>query len=263
MLTHASNYTVRVRVTPDLMAIFERHRLHTAQRHRRRWAIGDILSVSPAARIEPYSHILLGDVVPMALGAFSYSWGKLEVTTKIGRYSSIAPSVSQLGLGHPTGWISSSPFSHNPQPLGGFNDYLDDIGVSEFRLHRFDQGSAPVEIGHDVWIGEAALIKAGITIGHGAIVAARAIVTRDVPPYAIVGGAPGRLIRYRFSETVIERLVAARWWRFGPEIVQPLDVRNPEIFLDRFEQALADGIPALDLPILTGEEIIGAGEPAR
>jgi acetyltransferase-like isoleucine patch superfamily enzyme len=260
MLIHASSKAVRVRITPSLIALLAGHRVHSAQRSRQRWAVGDQLSIAPDARIEGYSHILEYNVLPAAIGAFSYAWGRLEPTLRIGRYSSIAPAVSQLGLGHPTDWISSSPFSHNPQPLGGFADYLRDIGAKAFPLHGFDQGSAPVEIGNDVWIGEGALLKAGVTIEDGAIVAARAIVTHDVPPYAIVGGSPARLIRYRFSDVIIARLRAAQWWRFGPDIIQPLDVRDPEGFLDRFEQALADGITPFDPPVLTGQDIIAAGE---
>jgi acetyltransferase-like isoleucine patch superfamily enzyme len=260
MLIHASNKAVRVRVTADLIELLARHRVHSAQRSRRRWAVGDQLSIYPEARIEPYSHILEGMTLPAAIGAFSYTWGRIEPTMRIGRYSSMAPLVSQLGMGHPTDWVSSSPFSHNPQPLGGFAEYLRDIGAKEFRLHGFDQGSEPVEIGNDVWIGEGATLKAGVMIGDGAIVAARAIVTHDVPAYAIVGGSPARLIRYRFSDAMIARLRAAQWWRFGPDIIQPLDVRDPEGFLDRFERALADGITPFDPPALTGQDIIAAGE---
>lgn len=260
MLIHASNLAVPVRVTEALLDIFARHRLHSGQRGYKRWKVGDRLSVTPDARIEPYSHVLAGGVLPNALGAFSYSWGQLEPATRIGRYCSIAPEVAQLGLGHPTDWVSSSPFSHNPQPLAGFAEYFADIGITRFLLKSFDQGSEPIEVGNDVWIGQGAIIKAGVAIGDGAIVAARAVVTRDVPPYAIVGGVPARLIRYRFGEQVRERLQKVQWWRFGPEVVQSLDVTDPEVFLDRFEHALAGGLKPLDLPSLTGEEIIAAGE---
>lgn len=261
MLKISIDETVKVRITPDLSALFDRHCLHTDQRRRKRWKVGDKLLVSKHALIEPYSHIMSGMTVPTALGAFSYTFGQVEPTLRVGRYCSIAHSVSQLGMGHPTDWVSSSPFSHNPQPLGGFQDYLLKNGVHRFELHDFDKGSAPIEIGNDVWIGEGALLKPGVTIGDGAIVAARAIVTHDVPPYAIVGGSPARLIRYRFAEELVERIKGAEWWRFGPDVLQPLDVRDPEAFVDRFEQALADGAKPLDLPVLTGQEIISAGEP--
>ena len=67
-------------------------------------------------------------------------------------------------------------------------------------------------MGHDVWVGHGAIILPGRTIGTGAIVAAGAVVTRDVPPYAIVGGVPAQVIKWRFPEDVAERLVALSWW---------------------------------------------------
>jgi len=263
MLKLSTDGATRVRVTPDLLQLLDRHNVHTDQRSRKRWKLGDQLMVSRDARIEPYSHILYGMVVPSAIGAFSYTCGEIEPTLRVGRYCSIANSVAQLGRGHPTDWVTSSPFSHNPQPLGGFADYLVNAGVKRFDLHDFDLGSAPIEIGNDVWIGEGALLKPGVRIGDGAIVAARAIVTRDVPPYAIVGGSPARVLRYRFPESLIERLHALQWWNYGPDVLQPLDVRDPQGFADRFEQAVVDGARPLDLPVLAGQDIIAAGEAVR
>lgn len=260
MLKLPTDGAVRVRVTPELLALFDRHHLHTAQRNRKRWGLGDQLMVHPDARIEAYAHILFGMTFPMAMGAFSYTCGQIKPNLRIGRYCSIANNVDQLGGGHPTDWVTSSPFTHNPQPMGAFAEYLTDIGVTRFNLYDFDQGSAPIEIGNDVWIGEHARLKPGIKIGDGAIVATRAIVTHDVPPYAIVGGMPGRVIRYRFPEDVIERIRATSWWRYGPEVIQPLDPRDPVGFADRFDRAVADGATPLDLTAMTGREIIAAGE---
>ena len=67
-------------------------------------------------------------------------------------------------------------------------------------------------IGHDVWLGSGAIVLSGVTIGHGAVVAAHAVVTRDVPPYAIVGGNPAKVIRYRFDEETVAALLEAPWW---------------------------------------------------
>lgn len=74
-----------------------------------------------------------------------------------------------------------------------------------------------IVVGNDVWIGYEAVILAGVTIGDGAIVAARAVVTKDVPPYTIVGGVPARPIRRRFSQPEIDRLLALRWWDWPAE----------------------------------------------
>lgn len=260
MLKLPTDGAVRVRVTPEMLALFDRHHLHTAQRNRKRWVLGDQLLVRPDARIEPYAHILFGMTLPLEMGAFSYTCGQIKPNIRIGRYCSLANSVAQLGDGHPVDWVTSSPFTHNPQPLGGFADYLRGVGATPFSLYDFDQGSAPIEIGNDVWIGENALLKPGIKIGDGAIVATRAIVTHDVPPYAIVGGIPAQVIRYRFPEDVVERIHATQWWRYGLEVIQRLDPRDPAGFADRFEQAVSDGAMPLDLPALTGREIIAAGE---
>ena len=74
-----------------------------------------------------------------------------------------------------------------------------------------------IVIGNDVWIGYEAVILSGVTIGHGAVIAARSVVTRDVPPYAIVGGVPARLIRRRFEPETIDALLELRWWDWPPE----------------------------------------------
>lgn len=260
MLKLPTDGAVRVRVTAELLALLDQHHLHTAQRSRKRWVLGDQLMVRPEARIEPYTHILFGTTFPLTMGAFSYACGQIKPNLQIGRYCSMANNVGQLGDGHPTDWVTSSPFTHNPQPLGGFAAYLQGAGATPFHLYDFDQGSATIEIGNDVWIGEHALLKPGIKIGDGAIIATRAIVTHDIPPYAIVGGIPARVIRYRFPEDVVERIHATQWWRYGPEVIQRLDPRDPAAFADRFERALADGAKPLNLNVLTGREIIAAGE---
>ena len=74
-----------------------------------------------------------------------------------------------------------------------------------------------IVIGNDVWIGYEAVILAGVTIGDGAVIGARALVTKDVPPYTIVGGVPAKPIRKRFSDGVIERLLALKWWDWPPQ----------------------------------------------
>lgn len=74
-----------------------------------------------------------------------------------------------------------------------------------------------IVIGNDVWIGYEAVILAGVTIGDGAIIGARAVVTKDVPPYTIVGGVPAKFIRKRFSDDTINELLSMRWWDLPPE----------------------------------------------
>ena len=91
-------------------------------------------------------------------------------------------------------------------------------------------------IGHDVWIGANALILPEVTIGDGAVIAAGAVVTRDVPPYAIVGGVPARVIRYRFSPEMIDAFLEIKWWDWPLEkIKENFDLfYHPELFCKAF-----------------------------
>jgi acetyltransferase-like isoleucine patch superfamily enzyme len=72
----------------------------------------------------------------------------------------------------------------------------------------------PVVIGNDVWIGTQSVILTGVTIGDGAVIAANSVVSKDVPPYAIVGGTPAKVLKYRFSNEVIEKLLELKWWNW-------------------------------------------------
>ena len=86
-------------------------------------------------------------------------------------------------------------------------------------------------IGHDVWIGHHAMIMAGVNVGTGAVVATRAVVTRDVPPYAVVAGSPAKIVRYRYPPEMIERLLASAWWDRDPQQLKKLPLNDPQACL--------------------------------
>ena len=94
---------------------------------------------------------------------------------------------------------------------------FEEWGLDMARIPEAWDNKGDIVVGSDVWIGYEAVILAGVTIGDGAIVAARAVVTQDVPPYTIVGGVPARPIRKRFSDQEIERLLTLRWWDWPAE----------------------------------------------
>ncbi len=223
------------------------------------WALGSEYFLGEGTILEPYSHVLAGNIFPREIGAFSYSFSRGDVHLRIGRYCSIALNVVLMGSSHPDSWVSSHPFSHNPGPIAGVRTYLGDVNAERFILEPFERGDHFVHIGHDVWIGDQAMIKRGVRIGHGAIIGARAVVTKDVPPYAIMGGVPAKVIRYRFTEDVIERLLASQWWRYGPDVLQARDIRDPERFLDRLiNQEDRGEIKPMDLTPLKGEALLEA-----
>lgn len=248
-----------VRITPALLDLLAEHRVRTAAKGER-WKVGDVLRVHSAAIVEPYCLLSAGWTIPGAMLSFSYSMSEPDVGMRIGRYSSIAEGVAAMGPPHPIEWASSSPFSYFSNPRRPFAEFFEDRGTPEPELLDFDHGTLRIAIGHDVWIGAHVTIRQGVQIGQGAVIGTRSVVTRDVPPYAVVAGVPARIIRYRFPDAMIERLLGSNWWRFTPDQLRPLDIRNPAQFVDQLEQRVANGMRPPQLAPLTGDSIAAAGE---
>lgn len=122
-----------------------------------------------------------------------------DAELRMGAWCSVAAGVKvMLGGEHRPDWVTTYPF--NPE-YPGFE-----------HLTGHPRSKGDVVIGNDVWIGREAMILSGVTIGDGAVIGARALVTRDVPPYGIVAGNPAKLVRKRFDDVLIERLLRLRWW---------------------------------------------------
>ena len=153
------------------------------------------------------AHLITRKPAQFSIGDFTYGRPKVRfpesgAALAIGRYGSIADGVELLlGGNHRTDWVTTYPFPALP---GLWPEAAGNTGFSGTR--------GDISIGHDVWIGSQAMILSGVTIGHGAVIAARSVVTRDVPPYAIVAGNPARQIRLRFDEATIAGLIASAWW---------------------------------------------------
>lgn len=134
----------------------------------------------------------------------------------IGKFCSIACGVKFLfnSANHTIKSLSTYPF-----PLF-FDEW--DLDVNNVTSSWDNKGD--IVIGNDVWIGYEAVIFAGVSIGDGAIIGSRAVVTKDVPPYAIVGGVPARLIRERFSKETVSSLLEIKWWNWSKErIIKNID----------------------------------------
>lgn len=154
-------------------------------------------------RIKNQRKSKFGDGV--TVGAHTYGVGPDTVClqkdsdhVRIGKYCSIANGVYIMGSGnHNYKGVSTFPFTARILNKGNNKD---------------SYGKGPVVIGNDVWVGHNAIILSGVTIGDGAVVAAGGVVVNNVPPYSIVGGVPAKVIKYRFSEEIINELLAIKWW---------------------------------------------------
>jgi phosphonate metabolism protein (transferase hexapeptide repeat family) len=170
----------------------------------------------------------------VAMDDYSYVVNDAQITyTKIGKFCSIA-AMTRINPGnHPMQRASQAHFTYRASAY--FPEEQDEAEFFEWRRgHR-------VEISHDVWIGHGAIVLPGRNVGTGAVIAAGAIVTKDVPAYTIVAGNPARIIRRRFPEAVANRLAELAWWNWDHETLRSAlpDFRKlaVEEFLAKYEPA--------------------------
>lgn len=170
-------------------------------------------------------------IINAEIGDYSYCDRRADIANaRIGKFANIAASVRIGATDHPLKTASLHHFLYRS------GDYWDDAEHdSEFFVRR---ASRTAHIGHDTWIGHAAMIKPEVRIGDGAVVAAGAVVTKDVAPYTIVAGTPARHLRDRQPKHVADRLIALEWWDWDHDRLRAAlpDFRNlaAEEFLDKY-----------------------------
>jgi acetyltransferase-like isoleucine patch superfamily enzyme len=195
---------------------------------------GQNLYYSNNAQIEEYTRIREGNCIAN-MGSFSYTRtvfnpGQID----IGRYCSFAKNIRIFDQDHPMNSFSTSTCVNNATAL----QYK---GVSEKFPNKFKpiKGFFPkqykIVVEDDVWIGDYAALKPGITLHTGCVVATGAVVTKDVPPYAIVGGNPARVLKYRFPDNIIEDLLETQWWKYCFAEFEGIAGDTPiDEFIDKF-----------------------------
>ncbi|MBN4957909.1 CatB-related O-acetyltransferase [Stenotrophomonas sepilia] len=177
----------------------------------------------------------------VSIGRFTYGGATFKLWSagervEVGAFCSFAEDVLIFGGGeHRVDWVTTHPLriAFN-SPGAGQDGHPHSKGVTR--------------IGNDVWIGHGALILSGVTVGHGACIGAGAVVSKDVPPYAIIAGNPGRVVRTRFSELQIERLLQIAWWNWPVERIKQFESLLCSPNIDAFiTAALADPDAAASL----------------
>ncbi len=147
------------------------------------------------------------------MGHHSYMAKDCDLKARVGRFTSIGSNVRSVQYRHPTTYpfATTSPAFYSLLGQCGGDNYAteqsfdESVTVDAARRHA-------VEIGSDCWINSDVLFVSGVKVGDGAVVLAGAVVTRDVPPYAVVAGVPAKVIKYRYDEKDVEWLLRVRWW---------------------------------------------------
>ena len=224
---------VRLRMTPRLACILSNHRFFFGDKRMDQMPTFEL---DKSAVVEPYSSIFNGSLVH-SIGLYSYSFSELgRFGIRIGRYCSIAGGVYCMGGSHPMDRVTSSNLTfegHQPHHIAAWTDLF---GGKRFGSPFHNTYRAP-QIEHDVWIGDKAQLREGVTLGTGCVIGSAAVVSKDVPPYAVVVGNPAVIKKFRFPHIIIARLLASRWWEYHPRVLFEFGHEDVEGFLSKFEAA--------------------------
>lgn len=206
-------------LTPNFLILFAKKKLQTNRYKKKSLIVREGCDIT---NVNFGFNVYLGQNVNIrnsSIGDFSYiNSGSNVQNTIIGKFSSIGPNVKIVLGNHPVNFISTHPiFYANNKPFKTFTD----------KMHFKEYGN--VEIGNDVWIGQDVIIPGNVKIGDGAIITSKAVVTKDVEPYSIVGGVPAKHIKFRFNKEEIKKLLESKWWNKDPKWIK----ENYTLFLEK------------------------------
>ena len=184
------------------------------------------------------------------IGAYSSirSGGYMRSNIFIGRHSGVGYRCTLAAGMHNFSGVSINPDTIMARVSNYTDDELNELGISKNRTSVIEMNTKPVVIENDVYLGDGIIVMPGVRIGTGSVVAANAVVTKDVEPYTIVGGITAKTIRDRFPDKIKEQLLETRWWNVKLDILKTLPTDNVFRFLEEFYKLnddIWDDIPTL------------------
>lgn len=199
-----------------------------------------VSQIPKGIKIKYRSPAILNDIElksDIHLGAYSYfDKGRIGSLHSIGNYCSVAPGCNIGNGNHPTDFLTSHPIAFKAAGSFYFDKRVKEYAGGISRTKEVIS-SAPV-IGNDVWIGGNVTILRGVKIGNGAIIGAHTVVNKDVPDFAIVAGAPMKILRYRFSDAQIERLLSLSWWNYDLLDIEHLSFDQVDRAIEQLQLAI-------------------------
>ena len=198
---------------------------------KKKLKIGESLIFRESVKVGTSFGIYQGNFIP-SIGSYSFSHSSFFelIPFEIGNYVSIGEEVSSFGFEHPIDNLGTSPLFYQEN-----RNLFKRVDINTSKKTINDKG---IVIANDAWIGRRAMLKRGINIGNGAVVGAGSIVTKNVPDYAVVGGNPAKIIKYRFNENIIERLREVKWWNLPLEELSKVDFNWPILkIIETFEDS--------------------------
>jgi acetyltransferase-like isoleucine patch superfamily enzyme len=216
------DFDIQLEYTAQIRDRFQETGIVETRNGKSRFGAGEYIVVGSLTEVGLPFGFYRGTRIP-DMGFHSFSHSEIRKGMKVGNYCSIAEEVSLFGYQHPLDLLTTSPIGYEPK-LPIFD--IPKAESADLNVLKKVPGKQTV-VENDVWLGRRSMLKGGITIGTGACVGTAAIVTKDVPPYAIVAGNPARIIRYRFPEEVIAQLLETEWWTYPAKLLAKLDWTQP------------------------------------
>lgn len=168
------------------------------------------------APVNLYAHVDIGPACSIGRYTYIRPYTYTGRSVKIGRYCSIGDYCIIGASKHPTNWLTTHTFAYDSNTKFKGSELYEKVSTNKFPFKGLT-----TEIGSDVWIGSRAIIMTGVKIGHGAVVGAGAVITKDVPPYAVVVGNNNR-IKNRFDDETIAELLELEWWNLNVDTISKL-----------------------------------------